>query len=539
MICAWDLNLNLKKGEDPFASPEDPEPPSDSSSKTQTSTAFRQQVQAHTHWVNDIVLTQNNSALVSASSDVTVKVWRPRSEESHTAQTVGVHSDYVKCLATPNLHSDWVASGGLDHKICLWDLNGAGKRLEIDVGKSENLAKGSVYALCAKGSILASGGPESVVRVWDPKTGKSITKLVGHTDNVRDIMISQDGDTLMTASSDQTIKVWSLTAGRCMHTLTMHNDSVWSLYSDHPELSVFYSSDRSGMVAKTDRRDAPELDEGVCVAVCQEHDGVDKIIAAGDYIWTATSSSSINRWNDVDTTAEIERPPPSLRQRSDTNSSQPPEISSPTKPGEHLTNGTSKKKIPFNALLRLSITSFLPGMKPKELENTIAGPGMRKASEVVLDNDPGVMVPLRNLPEESIEGQNGLMKHIMLNDRKRVLTLDTTGEVVLWDLLKVCICLRFRAESLTCSQCTPIRSFGKRHLEDVEPEVNTLESVANWCSVDTRTGKLSVLLEDNYAFDAELYADEVEIEESNEFREDQRSKFSLEPGWMAFAHIVS
>lgn len=78
---------------------------------------------------------------------------------------------------------------------------------------------------------MASGGPESIVRLWDPKSGKRITNFVGHTDNIRDVLINEDGDTVMTASSDQSIKVWSITAGRCMYTLTMHNDSVWSLYS--------------------------------------------------------------------------------------------------------------------------------------------------------------------------------------------------------------------------------------------------------------------------------------------------------------------
>lgn len=51
-----------------------------------------------------------------------------------------------------------------------------------------------------------------------------------------------------------------------------------------------------------------------------------------------------------------------------------------------------------------------------------------------------------------------------------------------------------------------------------------MESVANWCAVDTRTGKLSVMLEENYCFDAEMYADEIDIEGSVEFREDQRSE---------------
>ena len=52
-----------------------------------------------------------------------------------------------------------------------------------------------------------------------------------------------------------------------------------------------------------------------------------------------------------------------------------------------------------------------------------------------------------------------------------------------------------------------------------------MESVANWCSVDTRTGQLVVGLEENYCFDAEAYADELDSQELIDFREDQRSKW--------------
>ena len=60
------------------------------------------------------------------------------------------------------------------------------------------------------------------------------------------------------------------------------------------------------------------------------------------------------------------------------------------------------------------------------------------------------------------------------------------------------------------------------------PEVNTIESVANWCGVDTRTGRLACILEENYCFDAEMYADELELENASEFRDDQRSKSPIE-----------
>ncbi|KAI8624597.1 WD domain-containing protein [Xylariaceae sp. FL1651] len=488
VVCAWDLDLDLGG----LAS---------SASKRSSTTTFRASTQAHTHWINDIVLASNNTALVSASSDLTVKLWQPSTGDGE-AHTIGQHADYVKCLATPS-NGDWVASGGLDRKIYLWDLYGKGKSLEIDVKGEEITEKGSVYALSVGRSILASGGPESIVRLWDPKTGKRITKFVGHTDNIRSILVNEAGDTVITASSDQTIKVWSVTAGRCMYTFTMHNDSVWSLFSEDPELGVFYSSDRSGLIVKTDTRGTVEMDEGLSVAVAQEHDGINKVVACGDYIWTATSSSSINRWTSVDTGPEAQLPEPFRRIRSGSTTSRPRQASATS------TNTSAKSEIPAKSILKMSNTASFP----LELsfrntsESNLAAPAMsRKGSEILPDPLLQAIEPIHHLPEDTIEGQNGLVKHKLLNDRRRVLTLDTAGDVLLWDLIR----------------CEVIQRFGKRHLEDVEPEVNTLEAVAPWCSIDTSSGNLTVVLEPFNCFDAEMYADELKLEEPVDFREDQR-----------------
>lgn len=513
LICAWDLNINLRgNSSDPKTPPtSSPNDPSSGSSPTRPpSTTFHKQDQAHTHWVNDIILTQSNLALVSASSDTTVKVWRPHAEDDQIPKTIGVHSDYVKCLASPGVHSDWVASGGLDHKIKIWDLNGGGERLQINIGEHESSVKGSVYALSVRGSIMASGGPESIVRLWDSKSGKRITNFVGHTDNVRDILINEDSNMVMTASSDQTVKVWSITAGRCMHTLSMHADSVWSLYSDHPQLSVFYSSDRSGMVAKTDVRHSPDMDEGLSLALAQEHDGVNKVIVSGDYIWTATSSSSINRWSDVDTDNDVQAPEVYVHKRGSSVGSRSIMSASPSQSDPAKFCATEKPKIPLSCVLRVSNNPILSGQKFRDPESstTYSGASPRKTPEIVTDQDLEIVLPYHSLPQETIEGQNGLLKHVMLNDRRRVLTLDTAGDVLMWDLL----------------MCVPTRQFGKRHLEDVIPEVNTVESVSNWCAVDTRTGRLACVLEENYCFDAETYADELdlEIKWETERKEDQR-----------------
>ncbi|KAL1897914.1 hypothetical protein Sste5346_003766 [Sporothrix stenoceras] len=537
VVCAWDLHLDkpttapAKPDDSASSSNDDGSKKSEPPARPHIQTAVsRAQTQAHTHWINDIALAQSNSALVTASSDLLVKIWRPREGDNDDEPAIlGKHDDYVKCVASPGRQSTWVASGGLDRRICLWDLQGNGKILEIDVSGQEHAEKGSVYALRANHNVLASGGPESTVRLWDPRAGgKNITKFVGHTDNVRAILVNDSGDTIMTASSDQTVKVWSVTAGRCMHTLTMHNDSVWSLYSDAPDLSVFYSSDRSGLIVKTDVRGSlNDWDNGLSVAVAQEHNSISKVVASNGYIWTATSSSSINRWADVNTdedtaaAAAAAQPPRPFSPSSETHRPHSSSVST-VKPAPR----TVPADIPAKSILRISNTAIFPVAAGATPSSPVAGaadgaagsppgPGInRKGFEVVTNGDitPEAVEPVRQLPIETIEGNFGLVKHRLLNDRRRVLTLDTAGEVILWDIIA----------------CKQIRQFGKRHLEDVEPEVNTTEAVAPWCSVDVSSGQLTVVLEQYNCFDAEMYADELEDaggekkDGAVEFREDQR-----------------
>lgn len=125
-----------------------------------------------------------------------MKAWSPHDPEEAMDPTVlGRHSDYVRCLAHPR-NQKWVVSGSFDRTIKLWDLSN--KRQEPTVTFAPPDAgntKASIYALGtdASGSLVASGGPEKVVRLWDPRSGQRTGKLVGHTDNIRSIVISDDG----------------------------------------------------------------------------------------------------------------------------------------------------------------------------------------------------------------------------------------------------------------------------------------------------------------------------------------------------------
>ena len=518
-LYAWSLNEKSPAGESGLGETET------SSARSSPKSTYQQHVQAHSHWVNDLVLVDQNQAVVSASSDASVKLWRPSAESCSAVHTIGRHTDYVKCLASPSPHSSWTAAGGLDRRIRLWDLAGAGEILCIDVAGEARPDKGSVYALAANAEMIASGGPESVVKLWDSRSGNMVTKFVGHTDNIRSILISRDNDTLISASADQTIKVWSLTAGRCMCNLTMHSDSVWSLFPGNPQLSILYSGDRSGLVAKTDTRGAVDIDQGISVAVCHENEGINKLVISGDHLWTATASSSINKWHDFDIGATVPLPEYLRNYRTSTVTQRQFSISSQST--QHSSGARGNGQIPLSSILRLSSLPLYPLQAPsteRRRSSVVQNAFARRAPGSISDVNHGGLVPLRNSPTETIEGQNGLIKHIILSDRRHVLTLDTAGEVVMWDLIRVgphrkrCIML------LIGLKCVSVKTFGRQHLEDVAEMNQTNDHVTNWCTVDTSIGALTCNLDEDHCFDAEVYADQLTGIENTEFKEDQRSE---------------
>ncbi len=168
--------------------------------------------------------------MVSASSDGTIKAWNPHSSTGSEPSRIGVHSDYVRCLAhwyvlalswhgpltKRSREQNWIASGSFDRTIKLWDLGRSSNPdplITLNPGVATT-PKSSVYAIAADpyGHSIASGSPERVVRLWDPRSGKRTGKLVGHTDNIRAILISEDSRYLLTGSADGIVASFLLLA---------------------------------------------------------------------------------------------------------------------------------------------------------------------------------------------------------------------------------------------------------------------------------------------------------------------------------------
>ena len=78
------------------------------------------------------------------------------------------------------------------------------------------------------GSLLASGGYDHTIIIWQVKNGGILHKL-NHGDRVKAVCFSPDGNTIASAGSDKLIKLWDIKTGKLQKTLKGHNSRVFSI----------------------------------------------------------------------------------------------------------------------------------------------------------------------------------------------------------------------------------------------------------------------------------------------------------------------
>mmetsp|Transcript_16307 Transcript_16307/g.45135 ORF Transcript_16307/g.45135 Transcript_16307/m.45135 type:complete len:1166 (+) Transcript_16307:193-3690(+) len=100
---------------------------------------------------------------------------------------------------------------------------------EQEAGSGTSGASIWSLAMTHNASLLACGTASCVVRGWDPRSGTRLWRLRGHTENVRALVLSEDGTICVSGSGDRTVRVWDIGMRRCVHVFDAHHDSVWAL----------------------------------------------------------------------------------------------------------------------------------------------------------------------------------------------------------------------------------------------------------------------------------------------------------------------
>ncbi len=79
-----------------------------------------------------------------------------------------------------------------------------------------------------EGIILASADGDSIIKLWNWKTGKEIKNLEGHTSSIWSICFLNDGK-MLASGGYKIIKLWNIISGKVIRNLTEHTATVRSI----------------------------------------------------------------------------------------------------------------------------------------------------------------------------------------------------------------------------------------------------------------------------------------------------------------------
>lgn len=160
-----------------------------------------------------VSVTPDGRQIVSGGRGDTLGVWdieachsRILDERKGFLRTVAVTPDGRRAVCARSIFGQWYGD------VRVWDL---------ETGDSRGLAtdgKGDVVAVAVSPDgrrACGSQHEEKTVRVWDLDTGRCRV-LEGHTSDVNAVLVTADGQCVVSGSDDNTVRVWDLETGECI-----------------------------------------------------------------------------------------------------------------------------------------------------------------------------------------------------------------------------------------------------------------------------------------------------------------------------------
>ncbi|KAK3005843.1 hypothetical protein RJ639_015776 [Escallonia herrerae] len=428
--------------------------------------------ESHVDWVNDAVLAGGNT-LVSCSSDTTVKAWNCLSDGS-CIKTLRQHSDYVTCLAAAEKNANIVSSGGLGGEVFIWDLEAAlapiSKSSDAMEDDCSNGISGSGNSLPIT-SLRTIGSSNSISLHTTQSQGYLPVTAKGHKESVYALAMNDSGTLLVSGGTEKVVRVWDPRNGSKTMKLRGHTDNIrallldstgrfclsgssdsmirlWDLgqqrcvhsYAVHTDSVWALASTPSFSHVYSGGRDLSlyltDLATRESILLCTKEYPILQLALHDSGIWVATTDSSVHRWP-----ADCQDPQ-KVFQRG----------------GSFLAGNLSFSRA------RASLEGSTP-------------------------------VPVYREPSFSIPGTPGIVQHEILNNRRHVLTKDTSGSVKLWEITRGVV----------------VKDYGEVSFDKKKEELFEMVSIPAWFTVDTRLGSLSVHLDTPQCFSAEMYSADLNI----------------------------
>lgn len=155
--------------------------------------------------VESVALSPDGSTIAAGERDGGIALWQPG-----TARYVVLRNhDHapVYSVAFDPRNGEVLASGGQDRLVHLWDLS---HQPAIDHPLTGHTGPVYSVAFSLSGQLLASGGDDRTVRLWNVATMRAVGAPMIHPNAVFSVAFSPDAGRLATGGADGTLRLWKV-----------------------------------------------------------------------------------------------------------------------------------------------------------------------------------------------------------------------------------------------------------------------------------------------------------------------------------------
>jgi serine/threonine protein kinase len=257
----------------------------------------------HSKPINAIAMSNNGRYLISGDDGGTVAVWNLTMPQQPIATYCNNNPIYTVAISS-NLSQ--IASGDKNRRVQLRRIESVHNSCQELHADPSNLDSHHGFVQTVQfspdGQILASGGADHRIRLWNTSTSKIITTFSEHQQPVMAIQFMPNGKILVSAGVDRTIRFWDVEQKKLLKTIAAHDQAINALaISPDGQLIVSGSSDLTVQIRQLGTQ-TPQILTGhqaEILAVAISPDG--KTIASGStdgmvYLWDVERKQLINNF---------------------------------------------------------------------------------------------------------------------------------------------------------------------------------------------------------------------------------------------------